>query len=307
MCSQPFTRPPLPMRDGVNASVVFLPIDSQASTIYQFLCDTFSHISPLTWQQRFEAGLVSDSSGRPLSVDSLYRPATRIYYYRELAQETMIPFEHHVIYENEHLLVVDKPHFLTVSPTGRYVQQTLLTRLNQQYGYPELSPIHRLDRETAGVILFAKQAKVRAAYQQLFARHQVYKIYHAIAPYTDQHCWPQRIALRLEKGQPFYTMRVVEGEINSITEIDLMTHNEVWAKYRLCPLTGKQHQLRVHMANLGIAIKNDRFYLHTFDIHSHDDFNHPLQLVAKHVQFVDPMDHTLHRFSSSFDVEPPDR
>ncbi|WP_286833152.1 pseudouridine synthase, partial [Acinetobacter sp. UBA3132] len=216
---------------------------------------------------------------------------------RFLAHEVHVPFEHQILFENEHFMVIDKPHFLTMSPTGQYVQETLLVRLKKQTGIEHLTPIHRLDRETAGVVLISKNVASRGLYQQLFATRQVQKTYHAIAGYREELRFPQIVRLRMDKGQPFYTMQVLEGEPNSETEITLLEQKDHLAKYELKPHTGKQHQLRVHLNFLGIPILNDPFYpsvAHKAD----NNFSAPLQLLAKHIQFIDPITQQLMQFSS---------
>jgi len=208
-----------------------------------------------------------------------------------------VPFEYQILFENEHFMVIDKPHFLTMSPTGQYIQETLLVRLKKQTGIEHLTPIHRLDRETAGVVLISKNVASRGLYQQLFATRQVQKTYHAIAGYREELRFPQIVRLRMDKGQPFYTMQVLEGEPNSETEITLLEQQDHLAKYELKPHTGKQHQLRVHLNFLGIPILNDPFYpsvAHKAD----NDFSAPLQLLAKHIQFIDPITQQLMQFSS---------
>lgn len=289
-----------PMIDGVSASKVFLPKTSPPpNSVYQYLCQQFPHIAADEWQQRFADRLIYDALGNILSFDSEYIENSHVFYYRFLAHEVHVPFEHEILFENEHLLVIDKPHFLTISPTGQYVQETLLVRLKKQTENEFLTPIHRLDRETAGVVLFSKQAATRAAYQEMFAQRQVKKTYHAIAPFHADLTFPCYTRYRMEKGQPFYTMQVVEGQINSETEIDLIEHDSVWAKYELKPITGKQHQLRVHLNSLGIAIKNDPFYP-VVQHKREDDFSAPLQLLAKHIRFNDPVTFKEMEFSSNF-------
>ena len=291
-----------PMIDGVSASKVFLPKMKPApATVYQYLCQQFPHIAADEWQQRFADNLIYDALGNILSFDSDYIENSHVFYYRFLAHEIHVPFEHEILFENEHLLVIDKPHFLTISPTGQYVQETLLVRLKKQTGNEFLTPIHRLDRETAGVVLFSKQAATRAAYQEMFAQRQVKKTYHAIAPFHADLTFPCHTRYRMEKGQPFYTMQVVEGQINSETEIDLIEHDAVWGKYELKPITGKQHQLRVHLNSLGIAIKNDPFYP-VVQHKREDDFSAPLQLLAKHIRFNDPITFQDMQFSSNFEL-----
>ena len=299
MISTEFTPP---MLNGVTASKVFLPpLLVKPECLYDYLCQQFSHIASSEWQQRFAKGLIYDACGQLLDRHAAYIENSHVFYYRFLAHEIHVPFEHEVLFENEHLLVVDKPHFLTISPTGQYVQETLLVRLKKQTGNAFLSPIHRLDRETAGVVLFSKQVTTRAAYQQMFAEHRVKKTYQAIAPFHANLTFPCYTRLRMQKGEPFYTMQVVEGQVNSETYIELITHNGKWAKYQLQPISGKQHQLRVHLNSLGIAIQNDPFY----PVVKHkpeDDFSAPLQLLAQQIEFTDPITQQNMAFSSNFQL-----
>jgi len=205
------------------------------------------------------------------------------------------------LYETDDLYIVDKPHFLTSCPTGQYVQETLLVRLKNQMGNADLTPIHRLDRETAGLVLFSKRPATRGIYQQMFAHREVKKTYHAIAAYHSTLEFPRTVCLRMDKGQPFYTMKIVDGEPNSETQIDILEHNSQWAKYQLKPETGKQHQLRVHLNHLGITIKNDPLYP-IVQHKSDDDFSNPLQLLAKRIQFIDPVTNKSMDFSSNFEL-----
>lgn len=291
-----------PMLNGVTASKVFLQATSDSSkTVYAYLCAQFPHIESSEWQSRFNNGLVYDAQGNTLSIESSFQANTHCFYYRFLAHEVHVPFQHHILFENEHLLVVDKPHFLTMSPTGQYVQETLLVRLKQQTGNEHLTPIHRLDRETAGVVLISKCVQSRGVYQQMFATRQVQKTYHAIAAYRDDLSFPLITKLKMEKGQPFYTMQVVEGEPNSETEIQLLQHDQQWGKYELKPHTGKQHQLRVHLSHLGIPIQNDPFYPQVCH-KAGDDFSTPLQLLAKHIQFTDPVTQKQMQFNSELEL-----
>ena len=188
-----------------------------------------------------------------------------------------------------------------MSPTGQYVQETLLVRLKKQTQLEQLTPIHRLDRETAGVVLFSKCVESRGLYQQMFATRNVQKTYHAIAAYRDELNFPITTRYRMEKGQPFYTMQIVDGEPNSETFIQLIQQHGNRAKYELNPHTGKQHQLRVHLNALGIPIQNDPFYpvvQHKAD----DDFSQPLQLLAKHLEFIDPVTEQAFQFSSAYEL-----
>ena len=291
-----------PMLNGVSASKVFLPASPDIPlTVLAYLCAQFAHITADEWQSRFNEGLVYDAQGNQLSTDSPFQPNSHCFYYRFLAHEVHVPFQHQILFENEHFMVVDKPHFLTMSPTGQYVQETLLVRLKKQTGNEHLTPIHRLDRETAGVVLISKCVESRGLYQQLFATRQVKKTYHAIAAYQPDLKFPLITRLRMEKGQPFYTMHVLDGTPNSETAIDLLEHNTEWAKYELKPHTGKQHQLRVHLNHLGIPIQHDPFYPQVAH-KAEDDFSAPLSLLAKHIQFFDPITQKSMNFNSHLEL-----
>lgn len=291
-----------PMIHGVTASKLFLPaLQPAPQRLYDYLCQQFAHISAQEWQQRFQDQLIYAADGTILSLDSQYLANQHIYYYRFLAHEIHVPFQHDILHETDDLYIVDKPHFLTMSPTGQYVQETLLVRLKNQTGNADLTPIHRLDRETAGLVLFSKRPETRGIYQQMFANRKVKKTYHAIAAYHSTLEFPRTVYLRMDKGHLFYTMQIVEGEPNSETQIDILEHNSQWAKYLLKPETGKQHQLRVHLNHLGIAIQNDPFYP-TVQHKSDDDFSNPLQLLAKQIQFIDPVTGESMDFSSNFEL-----
>ena len=289
-----------PMINGVSASQVYLPKSDCYTTYYHFFCENFEHISKQEWQQRFQDQLVLNEQLQPVMLDTPYCGDQHFFYYRFLANEISVPFEHTILFENDALLVVDKPHFLTISPTGQYLQETLLVRLKHQTQNPDLTPIHRLDRETAGVVLFCKDPKYRAIYQALFSERQVKKTYHAIAPYNPNIQFPLVCQHHMQKGDPFYTMQIVNGlPPNSETKIDLIEHNERFAKYVLYPHTGKQHQLRVHLSALGLPILNDSFYP-TVVHKAPNDFDAPLQLLAKAIEFTDPLTHQQMYFESNY-------
>lgn len=290
-----------PMIDGVSPSCVFLPVlenlpnfaDVQGcSTIVDFLIQKFPQIAEEIWINRIQTQKVYQDSGELVTLDSAYTPNRKIYYYRELPTEQIIPFQEQIIFQNDHLLVVDKPHFLPVTPTGRFVKQSLLVRLKQRLNCEDIAPIHRLDRETAGVMLFSLQPHTRHLYQALFQQRQVTKQYQAIAGYRDDLKFPLNHQSHMVKGEPFFTMQEAEGLANSFTRIELVevkySLGQTLARYQLYPLTGKQHQLRVHMAALGIPILNDPFYPSVQFKQDHD-YAAPLQLLAQRIGFIDPM------------------
>lgn len=278
---------PLPIVDGVAPSYVWLPAGDWPDLL-TFLIQRFPAIPAATWVARMESGQVADANGVRLSSMTPYQHGGRIYYYRALEAETPIPFEEVILYQDARLLVVDKPHFLPVIPAGRFLHETLLVRLKKKTGLSELSPIHRLDRETAGVMMFSLDIATRGAYQSLFQQRLVSKVYEALAPTMPQLNFPLIHRSRMVEGTPFFRMEEVDGEPNSETQIDLIAHREENSLYRLQPLTGKKHQLRVHMAALGMPIVNDIFYP-TINPCKGDDWSSPLKLLAKSISLKDPV------------------
>lgn len=288
------------MLEGVSASCVALPAGPWPLLV-DFLAQRLPVVSQAQWQQRMAQGRVLDEHGQPLPPDAPFQPQTRVYYYRELSAEPVIPFEAAVLYQDEHLLVADKPHFLPVTPTGRFVQQTLLVRLKRQLGIETLSPIHRIDRETAGLVLFSIRPQDRGAYQAMFRDKVVEKSYEALAPLRPDLPLPPVHRSRIEPDEQFFRQREVPGEPNSETHIALLQAQGTLGLYRLSPVTGKTHQLRVHMQALGRPIAGDLFYPEVVHGpgHSDEDYSRPLQLLARSITFTDPVTGQPRRFESA--------
>lgn len=278
---------PLPTKDGVGPSCVALP-PGPWSTISDFLLDRFPAVSATTWQARMRQGELVDEHGVAVTPDRPYRPGLRLYYYRSIADEPRVPFDEAVLFQDEWLVVADKPHFLPVTPGGKHLQETLLVRLKRRLGIDTLAPLHRLDRETAGVVVFAVQPDTRGAYQALFAQRQVMKHYEAIAPWRPELTFPLTHRSRLVQDEHFLRMREESGEPNAETLFEVLGVQGEFARYRLTPLTGRTHQLRVHCAALGLPIAGDRMYP-TLLAADTDDHGQPLQLLARSIAFVDPL------------------
>ena len=274
---------PLPIVGGVGASSQWLP-PGPWRTVLEFFTEQFPRVDIETWTTRMAKGEVVDETGQRVGPSSPYRVGACIFYYREVENEPFIPFAEQVIYRDEHLLVVDKPHFLPVIPSGRFLQQTLLTRLRRKYDVESLVPIHRLDRETAGVVMFSVNPNTRGHYTSLFRSRLVKKLYEALAPELDHLDMPTTRRSRIVRGEPFFRMKEVPGVANSETHISRLSHN----LYQLVPVTGRKHQLRVHLAALGIPIINDKLYP-SISTPGEDDFSSPLKLLAKSLSFQDPL------------------
>lgn len=278
---------PLPTKDGVGPSCVAVPAGPWR-TLAEFLCQQFPAIDPAVWTARIEAGEVVDEHGVAVTPQRAFQPGIRLYYYRSLQAEPVLPFDEVVLFQDEHVVAVDKPHFMPVTPGGRYLQQTLLVRLKRKLGIDTLAPIHRLDRETAGVVLFSVQPATRGAYQGVFSQRTATKHYEAIAPWRPELAWPLTRQSRLEEDEHFMQMREVPGEPNTETRIEVLKVQGGLALYRLSPITGRKHQLRVHCAALGMPIVNDLIYPRLMAVDS-DDHARPLQLLAKSLEFQDPV------------------
>lgn len=309
---------PLPIRDGLNpthARVAEGPI-----TAWDFvhnLIETQRHRHPddndAALQARFTANEVVSQDGTPLSPDSILAANAMVYFYRMPAPETPVPYDIPILHEDEHLLVVDKPPFMATMPRARHITETATVRLRRMTGNNELSPAHRLDRLTSGILVFTKDRSVRGAYQTLFAERRVTKTYEAIAPLADVPpgtVWRSR----MEKTPGELQGRIVEGEVNAITEVggvepvDKAPYEAIHgslpeiAKYTLKPQTGKTHQLRLHMLKAGIPIIGDPIYPVIFPAEA-EDMRIPMHLTATHISFVDPLTARPREFSSQLPLE----
>lgn len=255
------------------------------------------------WVERFGRGRVLDADGAALALDAPFRVGAEIRYFREVADESVIPFAETVLYADAHLVVADKPHFLPVVPAGRFVRETLLARLVRRLGNADLVPLHRIDRDTAGLVLFSADPATRAAYQDLFRLHLIAKEYEALAPALSA-LEREPVLVRRSRilpGEPFFRMREAgaaeAGADNSETRVEAVERGgPVW-RYALSPVTGRKHQLRVHMAALGAPILNDAMYPALLE-RADDDYSRPLQLLAKSLAFVDPLSGKERRFES---------
>jgi tRNA pseudouridine32 synthase/23S rRNA pseudouridine746 synthase len=307
---------PLPVRDGVNATRLRLPDEGPWDTAMDYMMHRWGHIDPQGIEDRFDAGEIVGEAGIPLHRGTPLQVHTFLWYYRSLPPETRIPVELNILHQDEHLLVVDKPHFLPTTPGGTYIQESALVRLRNQLELPDLVPMHRLDRMTAGILLLSTNPETRGRYQVLFEKRQVQKEYECVAaaspapghPAVD---FPVVVRNRMTKSRSYLLAEVIEGEPNAETRIERLRTFEAGrpaagrspagdtapaggaatprrALYRLEPHSGKTHQLRVHMASLGLGIVNDAFYPDLLD-KAPDDYSKPLQLLARGIRFVDPV------------------
>ncbi|MCP2289383.1 RluA family pseudouridine synthase [Nocardia amikacinitolerans] len=290
-------QPPLPKRYGLDPARLRLPETGEWATIRDHLVERLPRVAPQRIDELLHAGGIVDLEG-PIAPDAPYVPGGAVWFHRDLPDETDVPFDITVVHRDEDLLVVDKPHFLATIPRGQHIRQTALVRLREELDLPDLVPAHRLDRVTAGLLLFVVNPARRGAYQTMFHRRAVRKEYEAIAPYRPDLELPRTVRSRIVKEKQVLAAQEVEGEPNAETRVDLLEHRDGLGRYRLRPLTGRTHQLRLHMNGLGVPILGDDFYPVLTDKPVHD-FTRPLQLLAASLEFTDPVSGKARRFETT--------
>ena len=266
------------------------------ATVRDALCAHYPKLPPSLWDERFARGHVVDGEGRALAPDAPFQAGVPLYYLRAF-DEAAIPVAETILHADDEIVVADKPHFLPVIPAGKYRRETLVSRLVARLGNPDLSPVHRIDRGTAGLVLFSARRATRGTYQALFRERRIEKTYEALAPPLPGLSFPYVRESRLAAHADGFRSMEVAGEPNSRTRIEVLERGASYWRYALFPHTGKMHQLRVHLAALGAPIANDPWYPEALPA-GPDDFDRPLKLLAKSLAFVDPVDGTERRFES---------
>jgi tRNA pseudouridine32 synthase/23S rRNA pseudouridine746 synthase len=294
------------VRTAPNTGRIYLArLPQPPATVLEFLAGRFAHIPKEEWRGRVERGQVSTDTGMLVTAQTPYQHGLTILYHRESASEPALPFVETIVFEDEHLLVADKPHFLPVTPAGEAVNECLLVRLQRRFPDDELAPLHRLDRDTAGIVVFSKRGEERKHYTALFSAHEVTRRYLAVAALDSLSADGVRewmVADRLTREPGSFRMRSVPGEANASTHVRLIAEREGRGLFELLPETGKKHQLRLHMLALGFPIMNDPLYPSTIQVGA-GDFSRPLQLLAAELSFRDPLTHEEHSFKSQRRLE----
>jgi len=269
-------------------SRVYLPkFDSAPPTIFEYLLARFPQVQASVWRARVLEGQLTLSDGTTIREDSPYRHGITVFYRKQVQCEPPSLEEPLIVYRDDEILVVHKPHGMPVTPSGEHNERSLFIRLLRSTGLPDLGPVHRLDRDTAGLLLFTIKLGARSHYHRLFAEGRVEREYVAVARITghlEGTHW--RVENRLEPGEPWYRQRIVEGPMNAITEIALVELRSGFGLFRLFPKSGRKHQLRVHMTSIGCPIFGDPFYPPIVEKREGDP---PLQLLSKRLAFIDPL------------------
>ena len=284
-------------QQGIAASLVVMPTEIRWPTVLDFMIERFPHLGPDVLRRKMAAGHIYYDDGQSVPALAQCIAGQRLWYFREIANEVMIPFEFDILHEDEHLIVIDKPHFLSTTPVGNFLHETVVTRLRKQTGNMAITPAHRLDRATAGVLMLTKHKAAREPYQSLFARRDTEKTYHAICRYNASLPKHFSVHLRLIENPDDIFVSVVEGQPNSHTQVTLLAREDDLAYYQLNPSSGRKHQLRAHMAHHNASIVHDNWYP-IAEPERPDRFHQPLQLLAKSLTFHDPFTGKLREFSS---------
>ncbi|AGS68502.1 ribosomal pseudouridine synthase [Streptomyces collinus Tu 365] len=277
---------------------VRLPYEGAWGTVREHLVARLTGAGPGVVEAMFDAGQVVGADGRAVAPDAPYEPGRYVWFHRDPPAEVPVPFPVEVVHRDEHIVVADKPHFLATTPRGTHVTQTALARLRHELGIPTLTAAHRLDRLTAGLVLFTVRPEERGAYQTLFRDRAVRKEYEAVAPYDPSLALPLTVRSRIVKERGIPAAREVEGEPNAVTRVDPAGHRDGLGRYRLVPETGQTHQLRVHLSALGVPILGDPLYPRVTPPVPAGDFRRPLQLLARRLEFTDPVTGVEHAFTS---------
>jgi tRNA pseudouridine32 synthase/23S rRNA pseudouridine746 synthase len=285
------------------SEITLPPVGQGFATVFEFLLVKFPRITPEIWQARIEQGKVFWHDGSLIDLQTPFQPSRRLCYFREVAHEPIVPFSHSILFQNEHIVIACKPHFLPVIPGGDFVNECLLERVRQATQLADLAPVHRLDKETAGLVMFSCNSQSRALYHQLFATGAIEKSYLAVARLPAQLSdlaigTEFRVENRLEKSDPRFLMQEVIGEVNARSRLQLIDKRDALGLFRLWPETGKTHQLRLHMQAIGAPILHDKYYPQL--LAKQQDFSAmPLQLLAQQLAFIDPVCGSSRIFSST--------
>lgn len=289
-------RSPLPPRHGLEPARLKMPAEGPWATLRDHLVERLPKVDPERIDLMFREKRFVDLNGA-IPHDAPFVPNSFVWFHRDLPDEVPVPFDIAVVHRDETLLVVDKPHFLATIPRGRHVLETALVRLRRELDLPQLSPAHRLDRVTAGLVMFVIRPEHRGAYQTMFRDRRVRKEYEAVAPVSPELDLPRTVRSRIVKERGVITAQEVPGEPNSETRVELVERRDGLGRYRLVPETGRTHQIRLHMSSLGVPILGDDFYPRLVET-ALDDFSRPLQLLATALEFTDPVTGEHRRFET---------
>ncbi|WP_019819124.1 pseudouridine synthase [Saccharomonospora saliphila] len=288
---------PLPQRDGLDAVRLRLPPRGPFPTVRDFLVRKLHRLPPERIDEMLREQRFVTTDG-PVSPDTPFVPNGLVWFHRDPPEdEVPVPFALGIVHRDDDLVVVDKPHFLATTPRGSHARETALARLRRDLGLADLTPVHRLDRVTAGLLMFVTRRELRRPYQTLFSDRLVHKEYEAVAPYDPDLVLPRTVRSRIVKKRGVVAARELPGEPNAETRIELLDHAGGLGRYRLIPRTGRTHQLRVHMNSCGVPILGDTFYPVVTET-APDDFRRPLQLLATVLAFDDPVTGRPRRFDT---------
>jgi len=296
------TRSPLPQRFGLDAARIRTPQPAAGAapwnTLREHLHERLTRVDNVRIDEMFVAGNYVDAAGNPIALDAPFVPDQVIWFHRDLPDEIQVPFDVELLHADERIVVVDKPHFMATIPRGQHILETVLVRVRAELDLPELAPAHRLDRATAGVLMLTTERRWRGSYQNVFRDRLAHKTYLAVAAHRDDLTLPTVVRSHIVKERGVLQAKEFDDRPpNSESLVEMVERRGERALYRITPRTGRTHQIRLHMARLGIPIRSDPFYPVITDA-PRDDFRAPLQLLAESLSFPDPIDGSDRRFDT---------
>ncbi|MDO5061332.1 MAG: pseudouridine synthase [Actinomycetaceae bacterium] len=324
MTPRPPKPPKLPARAGLHPVRLGRRVNVKEArqltgTLGEWILKNIPAINHAQLTAFFESAAIVDAWGNPLQwetpANALENP---IYLYRPGADETATPITLEKIYQGDGWLVIYKPKGLATMPRGSYVVRSATIALRRQENNADLTPAHRLDRATSGLLLFTEKPQLRRLYQEMFQNRQVEKTYLATAPAIDfSTLEPEALAAtqlikvtkeppekpgwvkvesRIEKVEGVMSAQHVAGTPNAVTYLRPSAMRQVageeFCDYEVQPQTGKTHQIRLHFAALGIPLVGDPLYggfnAARYGKDQVPQGNSPLHLEAVGLQFHDP-------------------
>jgi RluA family pseudouridine synthase len=268
-------------------------VKHDGQTLLATLCAIFPHFALEYWHERFAQQLILNKNREPVLAERRVRAGERYLHRIPATSEPDVNAAIRVLHEDEAIVVLFKPAPLPVHPSGRFNRNTLQSILNEVYYPQKLRPVHRLDANTTGVVVFARTRYFAGQLQRKFAEGRIEKVYLA------------RI-----QGHPPVTLFACEAPIGSCTtelggravdDQGVPTRTEFRVLHKFAdgtslvearPITGRTNQIRIHLWHLGWPVLGEQAYLPNQKVgktQTHSICDPPLCLHANRIAFEHPL------------------